>query len=226
MADAALEPQPRARHHAPVMESVLGRLHQDFVLDHRVRVLARHLADAIPKHATVLDVGAGDGKLAAALQGVRPDLTLRGVDILVRPSTAIPVEPFDGARLPVADGGVDVVMLVDVLHHTDEPLALLREATRAAAKAVVIKDHDAGGFLARETLRLMDDVGNRRHGVRLPYNYWTGAQWRDAFDALRLRTAFRRERLGLYPWPASLLFDRRLHFVARLERADEQSFRA
>lgn len=204
----------------------LDSLHQRFVLDRRVRVIAGHLADAIPGDCRVLDVGAGDGKMAAELQRLRPDLQIRGVDVLVRPGTAVPVEYFDGAQIPVADRGVDVVMLVDVLHHTDDPLALLREAVRAAAVAVVVKDHDASGVLARRTLRFMDDVGNRRHGVRLPYNYWTRAEWRAAFAKLGLRPALWRDRLGLYPRPASWLFDRRLHFVARLERADQLSLDA
>lgn len=169
----------------------------------------------------MLDVGAGDGKLAEALLLLRPDLRIRGVDVLVRPTTAIPVEPFDGKRIPLTNGEVDVVMMVDVLHHTDDPLSLIREAARVARQAVVIKDHDSAGFLATRTLRFMDEVGNRRHGVRLPFNYWTRQQWQRAFDELRLRPAFLRERLGLYPFPANIFFDRRLHFVARLERADQ-----
>lgn len=197
--------------------NLTDRLHHHLVLDRRVRVLAKHLAEAIPPNASLLDVGAGDGRLAEALQLLRPDLRLRGVDVLVRPATAIPVDYFDGKRIPFANGELDVVMLVDVLHHTDDPLGLLREARRVARVAVVIKDHDADGLLARPTLRFMDDVGNRRHGVRLPYNYWTRAQWDRAFADLALRRAHFRDRLGLYPWPASALFDRRLHFVARLE---------
>jgi hypothetical protein len=82
-----------------------------------------------------------------------------------------------------------------------------------------VKDHVVRGPLARPTLALMDWVGNRRHGVDLPYAYRTPSQWSEAFVMAGLREVVRRERLGLYPWPASLLFDRRLHFVSVLERA-------
>ena len=197
--------------------SSLDSLHEKFVRNRRVQVLARHLADAIPREVSVLDVGAGDGSLAAAISARRPDLTFRGIDVLVRPVTAIPVEQFDGAHIPVADGGVDVVMMVDVLHHTDDPLVMLREAARVARRAVVIKDHDSSGFLANATLRFMDDVGNRRHGVRLPYNYWPRTRWLDAFRSLGIRVTFWRDHLGLYPWPASMAFDRCLHFVVCAE---------
>jgi hypothetical protein len=74
------------------------------------------------------------------------------------------------------------------------------------------------GALARPTLSLMDWVGNARHGVNLPYAYWTESQWEAAFHELGLRVSQRRDALALYPWPASLLFDRRLHFLAVLEK--------
>ena len=77
-------------------------------------------------------------------------------------------------------------MLVDVLHQTDDPMNLLREAVRVARQAIVIKDHLLQGAFAYPTLRFMDWVGNARHGVALPYNYWTPAEWHGAFDKLGL----------------------------------------
>jgi hypothetical protein len=65
----------------------------------------------------------------------------------------------------------------------------------------------------------MDDIGNARHGVVLPYNYWPRARWMEVARGLGLRVTFWESDLGLYPWPASLIFGRSLHFVARLERA-------
>ncbi len=206
--------------------ALLDWLHQQLIPDRRIRILARHLADAVPHGVSVLDVGAGDGRLAAALLILRPDLQIRGVEVLMRPGAAIPIAPFDGSTLPVPDRGVDVVMMVDVLHHTDDPMVLLREAARVASHSVVIKDHDSAGALATPTLRFMDEIGNRRHGVRLPFNFWPRDRWQRAWDELGLRPTFSRERLGLYPFPANLLFDRSLHFVTRLERSHEQPLNA
>jgi ubiquinone/menaquinone biosynthesis C-methylase UbiE len=50
-------------------------------------------------------------------------------------------------------------MFVYVLHHTNDPEVLLREAQRVALKAVVLKDHTRNGLLAYTTLRFMDWVG-------------------------------------------------------------------
>jgi hypothetical protein len=52
--------------------------------------------------------------------------------------------------------------------------------------------------------------------VALPHNYWTPGQWTEAFAALGLDADQWEDRLRLYWWPASLIFDRRLHFICRL----------
>jgi SAM-dependent methyltransferase len=198
--------------------SLLDRVHGEYVFGRRVRVLARHLAEVLPRDASVLDVGCGDGTVASLVMAARSDLRVEGIDVLVRPQTRIPVRPFDGKTIPHPDGSFDAVMFVDVLHHTDDPAVLLAEAARVARRAVVIKDHNLQGFLGGASLRLMDWVGNARHGVVLPYNYWPPDRWRTSFEALGLRITEDRRRLGLYPPPADWIFGRGLHFVAVLEK--------
>ena len=154
--------------------------------------------------------------IAALLQAARPDISIQGVDVLARAETRIPVVEFDGESLPYEANSFDVVTLVDVLHHTVDPLILLREAVRVARQDVIIKDHTREGLLAGVTLRFMDRTGNRRHGVELPYNYWRREQWARAFNSIGAEVRDWNQQIHLYWWPASLLFDRSLHFVARL----------
>jgi SAM-dependent methyltransferase len=198
--------------------TVADILHGGFVHPRRVDVLAGHACRLIPPGARVLDVGSGDGLLAAAIAGRRPDLVIEGIDVLVRANARIPVSPFDGRTIPAAAGSVDVVTFFDVLHHADDPAALLREGARVARSCVVLKDHVCGDFLARWTLRFMDYVGNARHGVALPHNYWSLPEWSAAIADIGLQPAvWQTGDLGLYPWPASLVFGRNLHVLARLE---------
>ena len=199
-----------------VVAATLDRVHDRYVLDRRVRVIAEHLATLVPPHSDVLDVGSGDGAVAHEVMRLRPDISAEGIDVLVRGTTRIPVRIFDGRRIPARDRSVGTVMLVDVLHHTDDPAALVAEAARVARHAVVIKDHLADAALARPTLAFMDRVGNVRHGVRLPHRYLRRAEWDDAFARAGLRVDTWIPRLGLYPAPAGWLFDRSLHFAARL----------
>ncbi len=182
----------------------------------RVFVLSRQLARAIPGRGSVLDIGAGDGQIAMALMRLRSDLKVEGVDIVPRPRTLIPVTQYDGATLPYADKSVDYVTIVDVLHHTTDPAAILGEAARVARQGVVIKDHLREGFLARPTLVFMDWFGNLGDGVPMPYHFLSRREWQGEFFKSRLELVTTTEKLNLYLPPASWLFDRTLHFVAYL----------
>lgn len=197
--------------------SLVDRLHEGYVHTRRVRVLSGHLAPLLPEKVRVLDVGCGDGWLGQLIMEKRPDVHLRGIDVLVRRHTHVPVDHFDGRVIPYGDASVDVVMFVDVLHHTKDPMVLLREAARTARTAILIKDHLRDGLFAGPTLRFMDHVGNARHGVALPYNYWSRQQWLQAFRTLDVTIGVWKTDLRLYPRPATWIFDRSLHFVSRLD---------
>ena len=199
-----------------MFHSAVNMLHSHFVYSRRVQIIAKHLSDLLPRDASVLDVGTGDGLIVSLVQSLRPDLKIIGVDVLQRAKTYIPVTWFDGITLPFADKQFDTITFVDVLHHADNALDLLREAARLARVAIVIKDHLREGILADTTLRFMDWVGNRRYGVALPYNYWQRRQWHTAFRAAGLEQEYWFESLRLYSWPLDALFGRKLHFIARL----------
>jgi len=171
----------------------------------------------LPRNALVLDVGCGDGLIGRLILDRRPDISIRGIELFLRPKTHIPVSRFDGKVIPYCEKAFDVVMFVDVLHHTQDPRLLLNEAQRGARKHILIKGHNRDGFAAGPMLRLMDWVGNAPHNVELTYNYWTERRWRSAFSQPQLSVREYRRYLGLYPIPARWLFERRLHFVCALD---------
>jgi SAM-dependent methyltransferase len=183
----------------------------------RSRVLLRHLLELIPPDARILDVGCGDGLIDEMVMAARPGSSIQGIEIFLRPKLRMPVLKYDGVRIPHSDQSFDVVLLLDVMHHTIDPMQLLTEARRVSRKYIIIKDHNRDGFAAGSLLRFMDWVANAPHGVVLPYNYWSSGQWRSAFGVLGLKMSEYRGQLGLYPFPGNWVFERSLHFIATLE---------
>jgi SAM-dependent methyltransferase len=198
--------------------TLIGRWHHAFVFQRRTRVLAELLAAQVPRRASVLDVGCGDGTIASLMMQLRADISIEGVEFMLRPSCKIECHSFDGARLPYPDASFDVCLFVDVLHHMQDPMTLLREAVRVTRDFVLLKDHLDENILDDITLRFMDWVGNRPHGVLLMYNYLGRKQWAEYFSMCGLKEESWNRNVPLYLWPFSLVFGRELHFVALLRK--------
>jgi SAM-dependent methyltransferase len=198
--------------------SWMGSWHRAFVFERRTRVLAEMLAAQIPQRASVLDIGCGDGAIGSLIVHLRPDISIHGVEFLVRPECKIECRPFDGTSLPFPDGAFDVCLFVDVLHHTQDPAILLREASRVSRSFVLLKDHLDENILDHLTLRFMDWVGNRPYGVVLTYNYQRRSKWSEYFAKCGLAEIRWTTRVPLYPPPVSFVAGRGLHFVALLRK--------
>jgi ubiquinone/menaquinone biosynthesis C-methylase UbiE len=195
---------------------MISFLHEKLVFNRRINVLANNLSVFLTDKTTLLDVGCGDGHLDTLITKKVPNLSIEGIDVLIRPHTHIPVKKYDGITIPYGENSVDTVMFVDVLHHTEDPESLLAEAKRVARHSILIKDHLNNSFMSETILKLMDWVGNRHHNVVLPYNYLSQQEWEITFSSLNLKTNNRNTQLGLYPFPVNLIFEKNLHFIAEL----------
>jgi SAM-dependent methyltransferase len=156
--------------------------------------------------------------IAALVAERRPDVAIEGVEFAPRPRCRISCRAFDGEHLPFPDGAFDVCLFVDVLHHASDPTQLLREALRVSRSMVLVKDHLSENFFDHAVLSCMDWVGNRPHGVVLLYKYQSRRQWEKHFATCGLQPVQWSTDLPLYPFPFSLLFGRKLHFVAQLRK--------
>jgi SAM-dependent methyltransferase len=198
--------------------SWIGSWHRALVSPRRTHILAGLLAAQIPPRASVLDIGCGDGTIGSLLAQRRPDIAIQGVEFLARPECKIECRAFDGVSLPFPDGSFDLCLFVDVLHHTQDPGVLLREAARVSRSWVLLKDHLDENVFDHLTLRFMDWVGNRPHGVVLTYNYQSRREWEEYFSKCGLAEMNWSTQVPLYPVPMSLLAGRGLHFVSLLRK--------
>ena len=193
-------------------ENIAILAHRKIIMARRVNRIVGHIASLLPDDvSTILDVGAGTGEIALGVLRHKPALKITCADVYIRPKTFIDVREYDGKKLPFADNAFDAVMTIDVLHHCEDPVATLQECARVACKWVIIKDHVAGTPWDTIRLRFMDWIGNRAHGVELPYNYLSKTDWQKAFSKTGLTEDKQVYRLGLYPYPAEWVFGGSLH---------------
>jgi SAM-dependent methyltransferase len=190
---------------------LLELVHGKIIHPTRVRNLTRGLGDLLRPGASLLDVGCGDGSIAALLREQCNLGGVEGVDVLVRDEVAIPVRAFDGCHLPWPDKSWDYVMAVDVLHHVDDQKILFGEMLRVARRAVLLKDHLCENEFDRWLLLKMDGIGNDRHGVAVPGRYLSHDQWRGLFNSAGGSVETFRDHVPIYPWPLSMIFGRGLH---------------
>ncbi len=193
-------------------ENIAVNIHRHLIMNRRVSRLAQAINAILPDETkTLLDVGAGSGEMAIAVGRLRDNLVVEGVDVFIRPNVQIPVKAYDGYTLPFENNAFDVVMLIDVLHHCDDPEIVLKECKRVSRHYILIKDHIADSHYDTLILRLMDWIGNRAHGVQLPFKYFSTAAWEALFSALGLKKSRSYDDLALYPKPINWLFGGTLH---------------
>lgn len=85
------------------------------------------LLETIGPASRVLEVGAGPGLLSKHAREHRKDLAWVASDLLQAPWNDLVA---DGLHLPFADGTLDVVAAVDLVHHLARPAAFFSEAAR------------------------------------------------------------------------------------------------
>jgi SAM-dependent methyltransferase len=145
----------------------------------------------------VLDLGAGEGYVAAALGGLTRDWTC-AVDVGRFRRTAVAYVTYDGARLPFAAGSFDTTLLLLTLHHCAAPEATLDEALRVTRRRLIVTESVYRNRLQRFWLRLLD---GRLNGFRHDGRMHPGVHvrppeaWQRLFDQRRL-TVVRRAWVG------------------------------
>jgi SAM-dependent methyltransferase len=102
------------------------------------------LCGSLP-HDRVLEIGAGDGAVLAALgkRGFATDMTALEISpAAVKRLKALNVnglsaDMFDGAQIPASDASYDLAILSHVVEHLENPRQLLKEAARVAKNLFV-----------------------------------------------------------------------------------------
>ncbi len=141
---------------------------------------------------SVLDVGAGDGRVVAGLAasyGI-PKEKAFGTEVATYENGA-PISWLTygpKGEIPLPDSSIDLATILMVLHHTEDPAAVIRETARVLkpGATLIVRETDAKN--PEEVLfnRCMDTmfykVFSNGSNVPLPYNYRSAGNWAKLFQ--------------------------------------------
>lgn len=153
----------------------------DRVFPYRYVQLTERIAPLLHDVSDVLDVGTGDGHLAHHLKEAS-GCHITGLDVCLQPESYIDVHHYDGRTFPFDDNAFDCVLMIDMLHHTEDIERIVAEACRVARRCVLIKDHYWQTRIDMAMLHAADYLGNIPYGVPLPYNYLRLEEWESLFE--------------------------------------------
>jgi ubiquinone/menaquinone biosynthesis C-methylase UbiE len=137
---------------------------------------------------TVLDIGAGDGKVGGLVES-KLGKFVRLVDVLDYNTTALPLDLYDGLHLPYADKQFDTSIVSVVFHHADHPLDVLQETIRVTNKRIVAIESVYFNEEHRQLNAVLDWFYNRvlHANVNCPFNFQTPWGWEDTFRSNGLK---------------------------------------
>ena len=136
-----------------------------------------------------IEIGSGPGSVLSVMR--KQNYTVEGLDIAdnsfredLRPTV------YDGENMPFLHNDFDTALLLTVLHHTQDPDAIIREAARIAKRIVIIEDVYDNRFMEWLT-KVFDSVMNLEF-IGHPHSNRSDAEWRETFERLDLRIRYRK----------------------------------
>jgi ubiquinone/menaquinone biosynthesis C-methylase UbiE len=131
----------------------------------------------------VLDIGAGNCVLCQQLRQRGYDVVPVDLANLSFVNEIVPVV-YDGTTLPFDNDSFDVAMVITVLHHVQDPDAVLAELKRVARRLIVIEEIYENS-LEKYFTYLIDSLFNLEF-FNHPRSNRTDDGWRAAFQRLGL----------------------------------------
>lgn len=185
----------------------------------RTYAMLRSMVAATGRAVSAVEVGAGDGWMSRALVDDGVVASCVPVDVVRRREVVVEPVIYDGVRLPYASGQFDLALAVDAAHHADDPEAFVAELGRVARRWIVLKDHTSESTADVWTLRVLDEIGNRRFSIRSPGRYQRGFEWIERLGAQGFTLQALVHPLRCHTGLLGALTNR-LQFIAMLERHD------
>jgi SAM-dependent methyltransferase len=132
-----------------------------------------------------LDLGCGSGIFTKKIEG-KLKKEVFGIDIVDKRVYQFPFKIYDGKNIPFSNDYFDVVIIAFVLHHTEDPISILKEAKRVGKKIIIFEDLPEGIF-GKVYCFLHWVTWNLFFGKSPKFNFHTSREWEEIFKNLGLK---------------------------------------
>ena len=145
----------------------------------------------ISKGSKILDLGCGSGIVGKTFKDFF-QAELIGVDIQDCRVANIPFQVYNGKNLPFSEKTFVVVLINYVLHHSEDPIALLKEAKRVTKDKIIIFEDLSEGFLSKLICKIHGSSFDRFFGNPTKASFKTESEWEKIFQELGLNIVFKK----------------------------------
>ena len=160
-------------------------------------IVLNDIGPFLKKGERVLDIGAGGG-WSGELIAKEKEVDVQLLDVEDFNRSKLPLTLYDGKNIPFADNSFDSSLLLFVLHHCKDPLAVLKEAIRVSKNRIIIHEDTYTSSFGRILAGINDFTSNSPFFItnpmkmNMPYNYRTIAEWERVFFEFGLKVVSKR----------------------------------
>jgi ubiquinone/menaquinone biosynthesis C-methylase UbiE len=133
----------------------------------------------------ILDLGCGSGIFGKKIEEKLKKEVI-GIDIVDKRVCKIPFKIYDGKNIRFSNDYFDVVIVAFVLHHTENPVSILKEAKRVGKRIIIFEDLPEG-ISGKIYCFLHWITWNLFFGKSSKFNFHTTKEWKEIFKNLGLK---------------------------------------
>lgn len=153
------------------------------IIDYRSKGLIKKFEQYLNKNDAILDVGSGDCRVCEILKekgyNVAP-LDVKNLSCCDKVKPAL----YDGKKMPFKGNTFNVALILTVLHHTPNPVEIIKEAKRVSKRVIIIEDIYRNK-IHKYLTNFLDSLYNLQF-IGHPHSNKTDKEWQSLFERLGL----------------------------------------